>query len=56
MAAACEELFDLVRRGILNVRINKVYALQDAAQAHRDVEERKTIGSVVLVCDEEPAA
>ena len=49
MAAACAELFDLVERGILRVEIKKTYALRDAAQAHRDVEDRKTIGSVVLV-------
>jgi NADPH2:quinone reductase len=49
MAAACEELFDLVRRGVLSVRVNKTYALRDAAQAHRDLEDRKTIGSVVLI-------
>ena len=49
MAAACAELFDLVERGILRVEIKKTYALRDAAQAHRDVEDRKTIGYVVLV-------
>ena len=49
MAAACAELFDLVRRGVLAVRIEKTYALQDAAQAHRDLEDRKTVGSVVLL-------
>jgi NADPH:quinone reductase len=49
MAAACAELFDLVRGGALKVHINKTYALRDAALAHRDLEDRKTIGSVVLV-------
>jgi NADPH:quinone reductase len=49
MSAACAELFDLVKRGILKVNVNKTYSLRDAAQAHRDLEDRKTIGSVVLL-------
>jgi NADPH:quinone reductase len=47
--AACAELFDLVARGILKVEIGKRYALRDAAQAHRDVEARASIGSAVLL-------
>lgn len=47
--AACDELFDLVRRGILKVEIGATYALRDAAAAHRDLEDRKTAGSVVLL-------
>jgi len=49
MEAACTELFDLVRSGILRPEIKFTYALRDAAQAHRDLEDRKTVGSVVLV-------
>lgn len=49
MSAACAEIFDLVERGILKVEIHKTYALKDAAQAHRDLEDRRTIGSVVLI-------
>lgn len=49
IAAACAELFDMVGRGILKVEINKTYALRDVAHAHRDLEERKTIGAVVLL-------
>jgi NADPH2:quinone reductase len=48
-ASACEELFDLVRRGILKVEIGRRYALADAVQAHRDLEDRKTQGSVLLM-------
>ena len=47
--AVCEELFDLVARGILKVEIGRRYALRDAAEAHRDVEARRTAGSVVLI-------
>ena len=46
---ACAELFDLVQRGVLTLAMNATYALRDAAQAHRDVEARKTSGSVVLI-------
>ncbi|AIG64097.1 NADPH--quinone reductase [Corynebacterium atypicum] len=34
--------------GTLNVRIGGVYPLNEAAQAHRDLQERKTTGSLVL--------
>jgi NADPH2:quinone reductase len=47
--AACDELFDLVRRGVLKLEIGRTYALRDAAAAHRDVESRAVAGSVVLV-------
>ena len=47
--AACDELFDLVRRGILTVEITRTYPLAEAAQAHRDLEARKTAGSVLLI-------
>jgi NADPH2:quinone reductase len=46
---ACDELFDLVKRGILRVETGGSYALRDAAQAHRDLEARRTAGSTVLV-------
>jgi NADPH:quinone reductase len=42
------ELFDLVRRGILTVHVNQEYPLRAVAQAHRDLEERRTTGSTVL--------
>jgi NADPH2:quinone reductase len=46
---ACGELFDLVKRGVLRVESGGSYSLRDAAQAHRDLEARKTSGSVVLI-------
>jgi NADPH2:quinone reductase len=46
---ACDELFDLVQRGVLRVEAGRSYALRDAAQAHRDLEARRTAGSTVLV-------
>jgi NADPH2:quinone reductase len=47
--AACTELFDLVRHGVIHVEIGRRYRLQDAAEAHRDLEARRNAGSVVLV-------
>ncbi len=49
MRAAAAELFELVKRGILKVEIGATYALRDAASAHRDLEARKSTGSMVLV-------
>jgi NADPH2:quinone reductase len=36
-------------RGVLRVDTGNGYALRDAAQAHRDLEARTTVGSTVLV-------
>ena len=48
-AAGSEYLFDMIRQGIISVTIGQRYALEDAAQAHRDLEGRRTTGSTVLV-------
>jgi NADPH2:quinone reductase len=44
-----KELFDVVKSGKVKIEINQSYKLADAAQAHRDLEARKTTGSTVLV-------
>jgi NADPH:quinone reductase len=44
-----DELFDLVKRGVLKVEIGRSYALKDAAQAHRDLEHGAFAGSAVLL-------
>ena len=49
LVATADELFDMVARGIVKIEINQSYALKDAAQAHRDLEARKTTGSTVLI-------
>lgn len=46
---AAAEVFDLMTRGILTARIERTYPLREAAQAHRDLEGRRTMGSVVLL-------
>ena len=43
------ELFDLVGSGRIKIEINQHYSLQDAVQAHRDLESRKTTGSSIFV-------
>jgi len=42
-------LFDVVKSGSVKIETTKRYKLADAAQAHRDLEGRKTTGSIVLV-------
>jgi NADPH:quinone reductase len=42
------DLFDAVGSGMVKIHINQTYPLKDAAQAHRDLEARKTTGSTVL--------
>jgi NADPH:quinone reductase len=43
------ELFDVVVAGQVKIEVNQTYALKDAAQAHRDLEARKTTGSTILI-------
>jgi NADPH2:quinone reductase len=42
------DLFEWLRSGKLKVEIHKTYRLADAAQAHRDLEGRKTTGKLLL--------
>ena len=48
LLATAADLFEQVRTG-LAVDVNQRYALRDAAQAHRDLEARRTTGSTLLV-------
>lgn len=43
------DLFDKVIKGKIKIEINQRYQLQDAAQAHRDLEDRKTTGSTIFL-------
>ncbi|AHH19229.1 quinone oxidoreductase [Nocardia nova SH22a] len=43
------DVMNAIADGTLNVRIGGRYPLADAAQAHRDLQERRTTGSIVLV-------
>jgi len=49
LVALGDELFDVVLSGKVKIEVNQTYALADAAQAHRDLEARKTTGSTILV-------
>ena len=42
------ELFKLVKLGELRIRIHDTYKLEDAAQAHKDLEARRTTGKLLL--------
>lgn len=48
-AAGAEYVFDMFRQGIIEITIGRRYALEDAAQAHRDLEGRRTMGSSILI-------
>lgn len=45
----CTDLFEVVGSGRVRIAINQRYALKDAAQAHRDLEGRRTTGSTILL-------
>jgi NADPH:quinone reductase len=44
-----KELFEVVKSGAVKIETTARYKLADAAKAHRDLEGRKTTGSVVLI-------
>jgi NADPH2:quinone reductase len=42
-------VLELIGSGVLKVNVDQRYALKDVAQAHRDLEARRTTGSTVLI-------
>ena len=42
-------LFDVVNRGVVKIQIGHRYPLHEAAQAHRDLQARKTTGATILI-------
>ena len=48
MLAMSKDLFDAVTSGAVKIEVHQTYALKDAAQAHRDLQSRKTTGSTVF--------
>ncbi|UFS57332.1 quinone oxidoreductase [Comamonadaceae bacterium M7527] len=46
--AMADDLFEVVGSGAVNIRIDQRYALKDVAQAHADLEARKTTGCTIL--------
>jgi NADPH2:quinone reductase len=49
LLAAARDLFSVVKSRKVKISINQTYPLREAAQAHRDLEGRKTTGSTVLL-------
>ena len=49
LVASARALFDVVRKGVVKIRVNHRYPLAQAARAHRDLEARQTSGSIVLM-------
>jgi NADPH2:quinone reductase len=49
LESAVRELFAVVKSGKVKIRVGQTYALRDAAEAHRDLEARRTTGSTVLI-------
>jgi NADPH2:quinone reductase len=47
--AAAADLFQMVDSKKITIEINQRYALKDVAQAHIDLESRKTTGSTILI-------
>ena len=46
--AMADDLFAAVTSGQVKIRIDQTYALADIAQAHRDLEARKTTGCTII--------
>jgi NADPH:quinone reductase len=49
LLAHSQDLFDVVQSGAVRIAVNREYPLSEAAQAHRDLESRKTTGSSILI-------
>jgi NADPH2:quinone reductase len=49
LLTAARELFSVVKSKAVKISVNQTYPLSEAAQAHRDLESRKTTGSTVLL-------
>lgn len=47
--ATAGDLFAMIESKKIHIDINQRYALKDAAQAHNDLEGRKTTGSLILI-------
>ena len=49
LLAHANDLFDVVEKGAVEIKVNQTYPLSEAAQAHKDLEARLTTGSTVLL-------
>lgn len=46
---SANSLFNIVKSGVVNIRINQKYALSEAEKAHSDLENRRTTGTTILI-------
>ena len=49
LEATAREVFEVIREGKVKVEIRHTYPLAEAAQVHRDLEGRRTVGSIVMM-------
>jgi NADPH2:quinone reductase len=49
LRARSSALFKMIAEGKLKLRLEHVYPLSEAEQAHRDLEGRKTTGKLLLI-------
>jgi NADPH2:quinone reductase len=49
LLAHAQDLFEVVEKGAVKIEIRQTYPLTEVAQAHRDLEDRKTTGSSLLI-------
>ncbi|HRX72194.1 MAG: quinone oxidoreductase [Candidatus Competibacteraceae bacterium] len=49
LVATAAELFEVIAINAVNIEVRQTYPLAETAQAHRDLEARKTTGSTVLL-------
>jgi NADPH2:quinone reductase len=51
LLAHARDLFEVVQTGAVKIEVHQTYPLAETAQAHRDLENRRTTGSTVLLPD-----
>ncbi len=49
LEATARDVFDVLREGRVKVEIRHTYPLADVQQVHRDLEGRRTVGSIVMI-------
>jgi NADPH2:quinone reductase len=49
LLAHARDLLEVVEKGVVKIEVKQSYPLAEAAQAHRDLENRKTSGSTILI-------
>jgi NADPH2:quinone reductase len=49
LVARAEAVFEMIAAGKLKLRVGHTYRLEDAQQAHRDLEGRSTTGKILLI-------